>query len=230
MDDPIFDPWCLGEDARPTPPPRTSRWRGAAKAEGVPAPRPVPAPRRPPPAEIEDFMAIWYGDEPTAPTAPEPEAETPAPPDRSAPPCTDALEGPAPEASAPEAAAPVAETHRPEAGDLLRALLLPRVEALGLRLRAARHRATLDDRLDRDPPALRFRIEPWTAPFDDVETPPSTVLEVVHEGGSEGSVTASIWCDPTANEPTRQRTLPASHVTPARIDELLFDFVETALA
>jgi len=44
VDDPIFDPWCIGDEEWPTPSQRSSRWRSASGSAGVPASRPVPSP------------------------------------------------------------------------------------------------------------------------------------------------------------------------------------------
>ena len=60
MDDPIFDPWCLGDEAWPTPSQRTSRWRGAGKNLAGPAGRPAPG-APPPPDEEDPFVSGLLG-------------------------------------------------------------------------------------------------------------------------------------------------------------------------
>lgn len=60
-DDPIFDPWCLGDDGWPTPSQRTSRWRGAARDQsGIPIQRTIPG-KRPVDAVEADFVVEGLG-------------------------------------------------------------------------------------------------------------------------------------------------------------------------
>lgn len=57
-DDPIFDPWSLGDEGGATPSPRTSRWRGAGSEQGgVPAQRPIPARRESRAPDDGEFVA-----------------------------------------------------------------------------------------------------------------------------------------------------------------------------
>lgn len=208
MDDPIFDPWCLGDDARPTPPQRSSRWRGAAKGEGVPAQRPLPSPRRPPRAkEDEELVAEWSPDD-------APEESLPETPERAL-------------------GESVADDLRPaklRAVAAFRALIVPRVNALNTRLAAARHRSMIDDRLDHDPPSLRLRIEPWSAPFDSREGTEATVLELVIPRGQSATVIGRVWLDPSSSAPSEERHLPAEQLSGGWIDGILYEFVETALS
>lgn len=109
----------------------------------------------------------------------------------------------------------------------LQDVVLPYLKALEARLQIARHRTLLDDRLERDPPAIRFRLIPRRGPFDDVSAVPGSVLEVVADDGS--SVAARLWLDPVAEEPTDELRVDADRLTERWIDEIAMDFVEQAL-
>jgi hypothetical protein len=116
----------------------------------------------------------------------------------------------------------------PGSAGFLRALFVPRIEALSQRLVIARHRTTLDDRLGESPPALRFRVEPWHGPFDDPEGRRGAVLEILADGPRPRTVAGRLWFDPLSKTPSEQREVAADALTDAWIDELLLDFVGKA--
>ncbi len=190
MDDPIFDPWSIGEpEADPAPAPRAKRWRSASSQEGVPATRPVPAPVTQQRAESE---------------------QRPAP--------TNATPDPVPETPVPSSA-----------GHDLRALVIPRIEDLIQRLEMARHRTTVDDRLDRSPASIRIKVDPWRAPFDEGPPVSGSVLEILAEDGASPVIVGRIWLDALSASPTEQSQIDLSKLTPAWIEGLLLDFVAKAL-
>jgi hypothetical protein len=305
VDDPIFDPWCLGDDGWPTPSQRTSRWRGAARDQsGVPLQRPIPGKRPGDTAEADDFIEGLGPDlparQPEPPSEPDPtsaaaeeilgvddlapvdevvEVDDPTPVDEPIDPneplgfraparpprprsepegpslieLTDRLQRgtrtgsggdpvhededrptpppPAREPARPQAAAPRGTRRtKPEVGDtsLLRSLLLPRLDRLGQRLAAERHRTTVDERLGHDPPSVRFRIDPRPGPFD-LDERRGAVLEVVQEGGPDGVVAGKLWLDPMSSGPSERRGVPADEANGTWLDGLLLDFVRKAL-
>lgn len=234
MDDPIFDPWCLDEaSASQQPPgstPTPSRWRNAAKGPPVPAQRPLPRPIERP---VEEPDALAEAAEPAEPEAGEPTDETSEKRgglDDLAALIAD-IEAASPSAPTPRSASTPARPARraDDPASFLGALLKPRIDALALRLTTARHRTTIDDRLEQDPPGLRFRIQPWAGPFDATEEQTAAVLELVLEGGRHGTLAVRVWLDPLSAAPTEQRTMAADRLTEAWVDRLLLDFVEQTL-
>ena len=73
MEDPIFDPWHLGDESWPTPSQRTSRWRSASgSTQGVPASRPAPSPIVPVTDDADEastFVPERIGEEGSEPDA-----------------------------------------------------------------------------------------------------------------------------------------------------------------
>lgn len=252
MDDPIFDPWSQGEDETPTPTPqRPSRWRSARHdARGVPASRPLPGPLGPPVSDSEeanrsdgaDTGATKPSVEPSTPEEPTPASDPHrlAWPDlegRAQPDALDDLLATAPGGSrkrAPAAeerdAEPDAVEAPPGTAGFLRALVMPRIEALSHRLVVAHHGTALDDRLDESEPVLRFRIEPWSGPFDEAEERHGAVLEIVTDGPRARWITGRLWLDPTSHAPSELVEVAVAALTEEWIERLLLDFVEKALS
>jgi hypothetical protein len=125
--------------------------------------------------------------------------------------------------------APVEAVRRTGYGDFLRTLIGPRLEVLAQRLETARHRTTIDDRLDRSPPALRFRIRPWQGPFATTLGEEGAVLEVLMTDTSAAEIVGRLWLDPLSTTPSEQSCVDASRLTAEWIDRLLLEFVEKAL-
>lgn len=109
----------------------------------------------------------------------------------------------------------------------LRSLAVPRIEEMATRLRAARHRTLLDDRLDRSEPVLRFRLIPWEGPFDETPAVVGSVFELVL--AEPDVVVARRWLDPVAEAPEAEIRVAAEKLDRAWIDGQLMAFVEKAL-
>lgn len=90
----------------------------------------------------------------------------------------------------------------------------------------ARHRTLLDDRLEATEPCIRFRLIPRYGPFDDRPKVAGSVLELMV---SDSVVTARIWLDPLADEPTKEIDVDPSALSEAWIEGILVDFVSKSL-
>jgi hypothetical protein len=93
----------------------------------------------------------------------------------------------------------------------------------------ARHRTTVDDRLDRSPASIRIKVDPWRAPFDEGPPVSGSVLEILAEDGASPVIVGRIWLDALSASPTEQSQIDLSKLTPAWIEGLLLDFVAKAL-
>ena len=133
--------------------------------------------------------------------------------------------GPMNEAHDPAPTVPSAST----AGNELGALVMPQIEDLIRRLEMARHRTTVDDRLDRSPPSIRIKVDPWRAPFDEGPPVSGSVLEILAEDDGAPIVLGRIWLDALSETPTEQSHIEVGKLTPTWIEGLLFDFVAKAL-
>lgn len=86
--------------------------------------------------------------------------------------------------------------------DRLRTLAIPLIGRIEPRLRAARHRTLLDDRLDAPDPCLRFRLIPWFG---------------------------RIWLAPLADEPTWESKIEAAGAVEGWVETLVMDFIARSL-
>lgn len=109
----------------------------------------------------------------------------------------------------------------------LRAMAVPRIEETATRLRAARHRTLLDDRLDHSEPVLRFRLIPWEGPFDEAPTVAGSVFELIV--AEPDVVIARRWLHPVAEAPETEVRVHAEKLDEAWIDRQLVAFVEKSL-
>lgn len=119
------------------------------------------------------------------------------------------------------------EEQPPLVAKRLRSMVVPRIEEMATRLRAARHRTFLDDRLDRSEPVLRFRLIPWEGPFDDAPAVAGSVFELAL--AEPDVVVARRWLDPVAETPEVEVRIAAEKLDRAWIDGQLMAFVEESL-
>ena len=218
MEDPLFDPWGPAGNDEPKAPrvapaqdERSSRWRSPGAAQGVPLSRPVPEPLRPRAVAAEPVEEEGPVEEDAVAESPRPGPDewrlTPAP-------------VPAPTQAGGDSPAPA----------VLREVVLPRLHHFAERLRAARHRALIDDRTSGPTPALRFQLRPWRGPFDGDDPGTGPSLEIIVDAEQhEGAVTARVWLDPMAPMATERIDIPAGQLSEGRVDALILDFIERAL-
>jgi len=110
----------------------------------------------------------------------------------------------------------------------LRTLLVPACKALSQRLVVHRHLTTLDDRLDWNPPSVRFRVEPWRAPFDPPEAHPSSAIEFELEDGKR--LAARVWMDVFSTVPDHRDAILIESLTSTWIEKTLMGYVTRVLA
>lgn len=220
MDDPIFDPWRIEEPpeepiAEPPAQPKPRRWRSFTSRE-PPVRAAPPKPESPPTLESPS--------KPEWPPTPESPWKPESPPAHAPPPTP----GPTPTRRA-EPRDPVAPRARPTPlTERVRALVVPRLTSLEARLQLARHRTVLDERLDGPSPAVRFRLTPWRAPFDERGPLQGSVLEIAVDE-AEGTVAARFWLDVLSPTPTEELPIDARRLGEAWIEGVLIDFVQKAL-
>lgn len=119
------------------------------------------------------------------------------------------------------------EEQPPLVAKRLRSMVVSRIEEMATRLRAARHRTFLDDRLDRSQPVLRFRLIPWEGPFDEAPAVAGSVFELAL--AEPDVVVARRWLDPVAETPEVEVRVAAEKLDRAWIDGQLMAFVEESL-
>lgn len=108
----------------------------------------------------------------------------------------------------------------------LRSVVLPKIDEAEVRLRAARHKTLLDDRLDGSDGVLRFRLAPRRGPFDEEPVVAGSVLELQVEGDR---IVARVWLDLLADEPTSESVTEADDLNSAWFEGILVDFVAKSL-
>ncbi|MDX1646994.1 MAG: hypothetical protein R3304_07605 [Longimicrobiales bacterium] len=110
----------------------------------------------------------------------------------------------------------------------VRSFVIPRLDELATRLRAARHKTLVDDRLDDDEARIRFRLVPWKGPFEEAPTVSDSVLEIAVDEG--GGVVVRYWLDGTADEPSVESHFDDEKIGARWCERVLLDFVELTLA
>jgi hypothetical protein len=142
-------------------------------------------------------------------------------------PVPDPVPTPAPE-SAPTSH-PAQDTERGiGGGTILAELITPRLRALATKLELARHSTTLDERVGQNPPTVRFRIRPWTGPFDTFNES-GAVIEFVEIDGDDGPLVARLWLDPLHANASHECDLSRAGLDGSRVDRLLLDFLGKVL-
>lgn len=106
-------------------------------------------------------------------------------------------------------------------------MVVPRLESIAERLRAARHEALVDDSLAADPPAVRFEFRPWIGPWHPRD-PTTGVLEVElsRDPESEEIVVVRQTIGETYTEVAY---MPVRHLTGSMIDARALGFLGDVL-
>lgn len=208
MEDFLFDPWSADDADTGSPSTQTGE-----EAETTAADEIAPETRSPRRWTVRAEPA----EAPRRSSAPEP---TPSPP-------TPGPSAPQPFHSIPDHPRLPGEDQPSLVAKRLRAMAVPLIEEAAIRLRAARHRTLLDDRLDRSEPVLRFRLIPWEGPFDEAPTVAGSVFELIL--AEPDVVIARRWLDPVAEAPETEIRVDAEKLDEAWIDRQLMAFVEKSL-
>ena len=211
MDDPIFDPWAIGEmvPADDETSPDDARGVGQSReTEPVEAPAPVSAEAQP--------TRRWVL--PAAPVSPAASVAPAAPSAQTAPAAPRLVPDPTSGRPLPQ----------PLQLRALQGIARPRLEELQARLHVSSHGAVLADLTDRETPSLRLRFVPRRGAFDEPDSSEGAVLEMAWNDEA-GHVAARFWLDPLAEECTEEVTAPPARVDRAWVDRVILEFVGKAL-
>jgi hypothetical protein len=115
------------------------------------------------------------------------------------------------------------------AHDMLRDIAISRLEAVGNRLRMARHATSLEDLLDDPERLIRFGLTPWFGPFSDSDSRRSAMLEFGLGGEGDEQVTAWYWLDRLAEAPHEAVRVVSSQLTASWVERVILDFVAKVL-
>jgi hypothetical protein len=109
-------------------------------------------------------------------------------------------------------------------------MAVPRLEAMVVRLRMARHDAALEDRLDASPPTLLLSVRPWRGPWTQELAPPRGTLAIVLHGGPEEHIVVRFSLDSDAEEPAREMRVSPARISAVWLERVVVEFVERLLA